>query len=149
MLSVKPTGLVVHMSCLMQLNECYSVTKDLQYREMLKSFIQNNTLFSCTSFIFPLNIQIPRSILFYVYARAQKIFIAAISVRIQNPVGEERNERQCKDGKAMWKRKNRTHLPWIQFSILNKCLQKAHPLFLDQMQRTAWHNILCPKTQLS
>lgn len=148
MLSVKPTGLVVHMSCLMQLNECYSVTKDLQYREMLKSFIQNNTLFSCTSFIFPLNIQIPRSILFYVYARAQKIFIAAISVRIQNPVGEEGNERQCKGGKAYVEKKKQNSSP-LDSVFDSKCLQKAHPLFLDQMQRTAWHNILCPKTQLS
>lgn len=123
------------MSCLMQLNECYSVVP-FKYREMLKSFIQNNKLFSCTSFIFPLNIQILQSILFYIYARAPNFLIAAISVRIQNPVGEERSERQCKGGKVMWRRKSRIHLPWMQFSILSKCLQKAHPLFLDQMQRT-------------
>lgn len=55
-----------------------------------------------------------------------------MSVRIQNPVGEERGVR---DG-AKVQKKNRIPLHLIQSSVLNKCPQRAHPGIPDQMQRT-------------
>lgn len=64
---------------------------------------------------------------------------------LQNPVEVEKSERQCKKGgEADVERKNKIQLPRIQLSILNKCLQKAHPIFLDQMEKTEWYRFLNP-----
>lgn len=67
-------------------------------------------------------------------------FFPAMSVRIQNPVGEARGGR---DGVEV-KKKNRIPLHLIQLSILNKCLRRACPGILDQRQRivhVVWYSL--------
>lgn len=137
---------LVHMSCLMKLKILWMLFSYHRYKVPFKfrgtqrSLMRNNKLISCTALIFPLNAQILQSILFFSYT-VPKIFTAAISVRIQNPLGRRGVRNSVKVEKLRWRRKNRIRLLWIQLSIL-KCLQRAHPVFLDQMERAVWCKIL-------
>lgn len=76
-----------------------------KFRETLRSLLQNNKLLSPTAFIFPFNIHMLQSVLFFSYTTPPNIFTAAISVRIQNPVRVEGSEKQCKGVEKLMRRR--------------------------------------------